>query len=610
MKLKYIIAAFIFLLTGLSACKKANLAEVVGEGEALNTFKLSAPSNFTKLVLNSATPDKVVQISWTASSPGLKAAAKYLWVAALKGGNIDAPILSLPADNGGKATTLTLTHRQIDDALAGKGVPEKGEAELIWTVVADNDFVKLKATDVYNIAIKRFGDGLSSFVLLGPATSLTPVITNPSSTTSNLTFRWTAAKVAAGKPVPTYSILFAERKVDADGIELPIDWSNPLFTYAADNAGADTMANITYKAMSDLLTANGFTNLSQTVQLKWTVKALTGEWNQWSDYVNDLGITREIKVYIVGGATPGGWDISQSTRMIEDPRFAGTYFSYIKLNSGEIKFVNGQVWPPAEGAVDWGQDPAAGGGTFTADGENNIPIPAAGVYRVTFDLPNKKYYLQTAVSNGIGGMGMIGDFQGWSHPATKMTYLSVNKFILIASMNTNNQFKFHDGNAWDNGSNILNRWFSLNKATNKMVDASSSDDNFKWTGGNGLVRAIWDGSDTRNLQYTLNPATEMRVVGNGMNGVPEWNPGASPQMAYQGNGVWTITLNLVGDREIKFLAGNDWGAFDYEDNSGQSNSTGVPRPVKWDGNDNFKTPSSSGSYTITLDEYNQTVTIN
>jgi hypothetical protein len=99
----------------------------------------------------------------------------------------------------------------------------------------------------------------------------------------------------------------------------------------------------------------------------------------------------------------------------------------------------------------------------------------------------------------------------------------------------------------------------------------------------------------------MNSAAEMRVVGNGIKDVAEWTPGASPQMTYAGNGKWTITLNLIGGKEIKFLAGNDWGAFDYED-------AGNGR-IKWEGGDNFKTPAASGTYTITLDEYNGTITI-
>jgi hypothetical protein len=81
-------------------------------------------------------------------------------------------------------------------------------------------------------------------------------------------------------------------------------------------------------------------------------------------------------------------------------------------------------------------------------------------------------------------------------------------------------------------------------------------------------------------------------------------------MTYGGNGIWTITLPLDANEEIKFLAGNDWGAFDYEDNSGQNQTVGTPKKIQWAGGPNFKTPTTAGTYIITLNENLQTVTIN
>ena len=110
----------------------------------------------------------------------------------------------------------------------------------------------------------------------------------------------------------------------------------------------------------------------------------------------------------------------------------------------------------------------------------------------------------------------------------------------------------------------------------------------------------------------MNLATEMRVVGDGLDvaGVTDWDPPTSPQMTYSGNGVWTITLALKANKDIKFLAGNAWGAFDYEDNGNNNTSGGtIKRKIKWDGNVNFKTPAVAGAYTITLNEHAQTVTI-
>ena len=126
------------------------------------------------------------------------------------------------------------------------------------------------------------------------------------------------------------------------------------------------------------------------------------------------------------------------------------------------------------------------------------------------------------------------------------------------------------------------------------------------------TRVIWDGRDVNNIKYFISPAVEMRVVGDGMNqaGVNDWDPSTSPLMTYFGNGVWTITIALKASKDIKFLAGNAWGAFDYEDNSGQSQAIGVNKAIKWEGGNNFKTPTTAGTYTITLNENTQTMRIN
>jgi hypothetical protein len=111
----------------------------------------------------------------------------------------------------------------------------------------------------------------------------------------------------------------------------------------------------------------------------------------------------------------------------------------------------------------------------------------------------------------------------------------------------------------------------------------------------------------------MSSAAEMRLVGDGINqaGVNDWDPATSPQMAYGGNGVWTITIALKANKDFKFLAGNTWtNNLDYEDNGDNGTAgTTIKRKIKWEGGDNFKTPSAAGTYTITLNEYTQSVTI-
>ena len=600
--MKKLISLLTIALVLFAGCKKFEFKDNNATGEALVDFTTKTPVSGSNFILNGGTPNVAINFSWNASVPGLATLPTYKIVMALKtGGDLKTPFIEFAVP--GNVTSVDLTHQQLDDALKAKGIANGAKTDLIWSVQATNGSVTILSQTIANISITRMKDGASAFVLLAPASSTGPLTINPGSVVENFVFRWTKSKPAAGAPPVTYKVVFSTTG----------DFTTPLFSLNANAAPADSTATISYKAMSDSLTAKGFTTLATPVNLKWTVVATSGTWKQQADYVNDLVIIREVKVYIVGSASPGGWDIAQSTRMMEDPRFPGTYFSYLRLTGGnQIKFVNGQNWPPFPGAMDWGQDPAGPAGNLTDVNENNIDIAATGVYRVTVDLANNKFYLQSAIANGIGGMGMIGTFQGWGQPATKMHYVDVNRFILLANMNTNDEFKFHDGNDWNNSSNSLNRWFAVDNVNGgkMVVDPGSGYDNFKWTGPSGRMRSIFDGSDATNPKYDLTPASEMRVVGTGITGVPDWNPGASPQMTYTGNGIWTITLPLDANEQIKFLAGNDWGAFDYEDNSGQSQATGVAKPIRWDGTDNFKTPATAGTYTIILNEHLQTVTIN
>lgn len=589
----------------ITSCKKIDFSND-SSGEGISAFTLTSPADNSELMLNSATPQAPVVFKWTAASPGLHSTITYTWKLDKKTGDFTNPVWQRQSDNGGTANQITLSQNSIDSLLNSLSMVSGARDDFKWTVVANNSTNKVTVSTPFKIGITRFGIGITAFTIFSPVSSTSVLNTNPSSTTDFFNFRWQKAFAVPSSNQVKYKVIFTKKKYDANNNPLPPNFSQPLFTIASNNSGVDTFLNVSYKQMSDSLSAHGLSNLSIVSQLQWTVIATAGTFSSQAIYFNDLFIAREVKVYIVGSATPGGWDIAQSTRLIEDPRFPGTYFTYIYLTGGnELKFVNGQAWPPSPGAVDWGQDPALPAGNITADNENNIPVATSGVYRVTFDLVNKKFYLQTAVANGIGGMGMIGSFQGWSQPATKMSYVDVNRFLYITNMNNNDEFKFHDGNDWTNGTNVLNRWFAVDNANGgKMViDPGSGYDNFKWTGATGRMRAIWDGSNTTNLQYSLTPATEMRVVGNGMNipGVNDWDPPSSPQMTYAGNGVWTATLALKPG-EIKFLSGNAWGAFDYEDAGGGK--------IRWDGSNNFTTPATAGTYTITLNEYTASYTIN
>lgn len=599
-KIIYLLTAAVVLL---NSCKKADFADNNPTGEGLVDFTLTAPESGRKVVLNAATPNAPVVFTWNGAKPGLITSPTYKVVMALKaGGDLNSPLLEFDATG----TTVSLTQKQLDDALKAKSVADGATTELVWSVRATNGSVTILSTSVFNISITRMKDGASPFLLLGPNSSLTPVAIDPGSTTSSFKFNWTRSKPAAGGPAVTYRVLFAERKTDVNGIEIPTNWNTPLFSVAPDAAPNDSVATITYKALSDSLNKYGLTNLSVPSSLKWTVVATSGTWKQQADYVNDIAVLREVRMYMPGNyqtATGNGndWDPPTAPEFIRDlrPGAANTlYYMYIYLPANaEFKITQGRSW-----------DVNYGGSGGNLNGGANLSVSTAGYYRISVDRVNLKYDIREGRIGFVGGATGA----GWNPPNIFPTYAlgaaGKNLFVGVTDF-TAGGWKLLDFNDWNNGDLSVTNARSYGTAGPSGSPLEVNGPNMPDITVPGRYRVIWDGRNVDNVKYEMSPASEMRVVGNGMQGVAEWTPSASPQMTYSGNGVWTITLTLIAGKEIKFLAGNDWGAFDYEDNSGGSTGN-TPRGIRWEGGDNFKTPTVTGSYTITLNEKTQTLTIN
>ncbi len=315
-----------------------------------------------------------------------------------------------------------------------------------------------------------------------------------------------------------------------------------------------------------------------------------------------------VRFYLPGGyqaATGNGndWDPGTAPEFIRDTRPGALnklYYLYIYLPANaEFKVTQGRSWN-----VNYG-----GSGGILVPGGSNLTVPTAGYYRISIDRTGLVYDIRN------GRMGFVGGATGagWDPPSVFPNYAlgaaATNLFVGLTNF-TADGWKLIDNNQWNNGDlTVVNtRSYGSPGGSGSTMEVNGS--NFPNIVTPGRYRVIWDGRNVDNIKYEMSIATEMRVVGDGIQGVPAWDPGASPQMTYSGNGIWTITVTLVAGKDIKFLAGNAWGAFDYEDNSGGSTATGTPRKIKWEGGDNFKTPTVTGSYTITLNEHTQTVTIN
>jgi starch-binding outer membrane protein SusE/F len=581
-------------LLALAGCRKYDLAGEQATGEGIGEFALKTPLNNTNLVLNAGTPNAPLVIEWNAAKPGVKTLPSYRWIAALRSGSLDQPIIEIASDQNGTLPKLTLTQKALDDILKSRGIPDAAKVDLKWTVTADNGSTRVRATDSSNISVTRFGDGATPFQLLAPAPSLTPIAIDPGSTTQFLNFNWTKSNEVAGRPAIRYRVLFAERKVDASGNELPVDWSKPLFSMASNNGGVDTFARFNYNAINDSLSKYGFTSLSAPTELKWTVVATSGTWSQQADFINNISILREVRLFMAGSfqSSQGfgnDWTPGTGPELIRDTRQGlanNMYYTYIYLPANtEFKITQGRSWD-----VNYGD---AGNGNISADNAANFKVAAAGVYRVSINRTTGKFHIMP------GRMGFVGEAVtgvDWNpsavFPTAEMKYMGRNKFLGVYTFKAGG-WKMIDNDQWNNGSNAVDETRSYGSGGPSGSSLNVNGDNMPNITNPGTYRVIWDGSDVNNIKYRM--FSGLRVVG----AFQGWNPATAPAMTYEGNGVWKITIALTPG-EFKFVSAEGWD-FNYGGSGGMSGTIS-----EGGGNINI---STAGTYTITVDEYMQTYSI-
>ena len=334
--------------------------------------------------------------------------------------------------------------------------------------------------------------------------------------------------------------------------------------------------------------------------VEYRIKAVTAQGAKVYSNVVNVNITSyAVALYVVGGSSPAGWTPSAAIAMIPDPRFPGTFFCYANLtNAGYgIKFLSENTSWSSPTQIIYGDANSNGtSGTITSTGGgNNVIVPSDGVYRITVDLANNKYYLQTG---GIGAVGLVGAFQNWSpSSAIKMVSLAPNKFIFITNMSQNDEFKFHDGNAWDNSTSSVSRWYDFTSGSSMIIDGTGTGSNFKWSGATGNVRAIFDYSNVTSPTFSLTDGNGMWVIGDATAGGWDNNSASLPSLTYQGNGIWQGTATLTTG-SIKFIVKKGSWDFSYG---------GAGGVLAYQNGPNISV--TAGTYTITVNEYAGTYTI-
>jgi len=578
---------YLGLVLGIAACTKVADLPFYKPG---NSVVLS--SNFTSVTSTLADSTRnVINFSWTNPQHGTDSANyKYVLSIDSAGRNFSREVTKTVMG----VRNAAITGRELNGILLNYGFA-LGRTHSLDVKVASsygNNNEKLES-NVLRITVTPFED---PSVLISQNATLSPSLAT--SNDPGNTFTWTRSFVNYSGDI-TYTLQY--------------DSAGKNFASPRDFAVGANRLNVilTNFEMNETALNEGVAG-GNPGRIEYRVRAVTAQGaTSFSNTVNVLINTYIpiLRFYMPGGyqsATGNGsnWDPGTAPELIRDIRTEAMnklYYTYIYLPANaEFKVTQGRDW-----AINYGGT----NNNLTQNGAN-FTVSTAGVYRVSIDRANMKYDIREGRMGFVGGATGAGWNPGASFPNYAMGHPEKNLFVGLTNLNSSGGWKLIDFNNWNSGDiTAANaRSYGSNGGSGSALEVNGP--NMPDVSATGRYRVIWDGRNVNSIRYEISPANEMRVVGDGLTGVSAWNPGASPQMTYAGNGVWTITVALEANKDIKFLAGNAWGAFDYEDASGGSQSTGSPRRIKWDGGPNFKTPTTAGTYTITLNENTQTVTIN
>jgi DNA/RNA endonuclease YhcR with UshA esterase domain len=114
----------------------ADIVTGAAGGDSIRNFNLLFPANNASLTIEGAGSTSI-DIRWNAATwTGGAASFTYEWMADLPTGDFTTPLVTVPSNNSGADTTLTLNFAAIAALLDANGIPQGVPAALKWTVRA------------------------------------------------------------------------------------------------------------------------------------------------------------------------------------------------------------------------------------------------------------------------------------------------------------------------------------------------------------------------------------------------------------------------------------------------------------------------------------------
>lgn len=243
----------------------------------------------------------------------------------------------------------------------------------------------------------------------------------------------------------------------------------------------------------------------------------------------------ESPVGIIGDATIFGWD--DDINLFPNPTDSNKFFITLDLSVGNAKFRLNDDW-----AINWGS-PDFPSGVGVLSGEN-IPIPNAGKYNITFDTATGEYFFEELVS--FTSIGVIGSATegGWDLETPLRKDANDPNLWKGTVILVDGELKFRANDNWD--VNWGGTDFPIGTAT-------PGGDNLAVLAGEYIVKF-----NTETLEYSFTQILEYETVGIIGSATPNgWDEETPMIKDAEDKSVWRLRI-VLNEGEAKFRANNSW----------------------------------------------------
>ena len=578
---------FLILLAGVTvffaACEKV---------KDLPSYKLGNPvtlsASATSLTPTAADSSKtVLTLNWTFPHYATDSAnMKYIVEIDSTGRNFAREITKTQT----KSLSKTFTGRDLNTILLNYGysvgTPVKLDLRITSSYTNNNEKY---ISNVVNVTITPYSDPSK---LVTENTSVTG--SAATSTDHSNTFSWSPSFPGYGGSV-TYSIQY--------------DSAGKNFASPQEIAGG---ASVYSKSLNqDDMNTTALTSgiaIGSSGSVEYRVKAVTATGAiAYSNVVNVTIATFSPvppNLYIVGDATPGGWNNPVPTPSQQFTKVDAYSFSItIGLTSGKSYLflpVNGD-WSHKYGGA---TDGIASAGTLLKDGNvpgSNTPAPAAsGVYKIVVNFQTNTYTVtQVALP---GNLYIVGDATagGWNNPvptpSQQFTRIDNFSFGIVINLTAGKSYLFLPVNG-DWSHKYGGATDGTSSAGVLLADGAVPGSNTPAPATSGLYTVVVNFATN---SYTVTPMpSNLYIVGDATAG--GWNnpvPTPSQQFTQIDNFSFGIVINLTAGKSYLFLPVNgDW-SHKYGGATDGTSSAGVLLADGAVPGSNTPAPATSGLYSI------------